>query len=59
MLHGSPRAVVIGAMTTALLGATAIMVSPLTSRMTVLVLCGSALLLPSSVVLVVWLLRNW
>jgi hypothetical protein len=46
-------------MTTALLGATAIMVSPLTSRMTVLVLCGSALLLPSSVVLVVWLLRNW
>jgi uncharacterized membrane protein HdeD (DUF308 family) len=59
MPEGSRRAVVLGAMTAALLGATAIMVSPLTSRTAVLVLCGIALLLPSLVVLVVWLLRKW
>jgi hypothetical protein len=57
-MPGHRRAVVLAAMTAAPLGATAIMVSPLTSSMTVVALCGIALLLPSWAVLVVWLLRK-
>jgi hypothetical protein len=46
-------------MVVALLGATAIFISPITSWTMVLSVVGIVLLLPSGVVLIVWLLRNW
>ena len=53
--HARPLA----AMVVALLGAAAIMVSPVTPWATVLAVGGILLLLPSVAVLVVWLLRRW
>ena len=48
----------LAAMLGALLGATAIMISPITPWTTALVLGGIALILPSAAVLVVRLLRS-
>ena len=59
MPDGPGRAVVPAAMAVALLGATAVMLSPLTPWTAALALCGVALLLPAVAVLVVWLLRSW
>ena len=55
----SRRTVPLAAMIVALLGAAAIMISPITSWTMALAIGGIALLLPSATVLVVWLLRNW
>ena len=55
----SRRALPLVAMVVALLGAAAIFISPITSWTMVLAVVGIVLLLPSGVVLVVWLLRNW
>jgi hypothetical protein len=46
-------------MTVALLGAAAVMISPITSWTVVLAIFGIALFLPSAAIAVVWLLRNW
>jgi hypothetical protein len=46
-------------MLVALLGAGAIMISPITPWTMVLTVGGIALLVPSAAVLVVWLLRLW
>lgn len=59
MLPGSGRAVPIAAMLVALLGAGAVMISPLTPWTTLLAVGGLVLFLPAAVVLIVWLLRNW
>ena len=59
-MSGRPsRALPLAAMVVALLGATAIFISPITSWTMVLSVVGIVLLLPSGVVLIVWLLRNW
>jgi hypothetical protein len=55
----SGRAVVAGALVVGLLGAAAIMISPITPWATALAVSGTVLFLPSAVVLVVYLLRNW
>jgi hypothetical protein len=59
MPAGSRRAVPVVAMTVALLGAAAVMISPITSWTVVLAIFGIALFLPSAAIAVVWLLRNW
>ncbi len=59
MPAGPGRALPLAAMVVALLGAAAIMVSPITPWATVLAVGGIVLLLPSAAVLVVWLLRHW
>ena len=59
MPPGSRRAVPVVAMTVALLGAAAVMISPITSWTVVLAIIGIALFLPSAAIVVVWLLRNW
>jgi hypothetical protein len=46
-------------MTVALLGAAAVLISPITSWTMALAIFGIALLLPSAAILVVWLLRTW
>ena len=53
------RPVLIGAMIAALLGAAAIMISPITPWTTALAVSGTVLLVPSAVVLIVHLLGNW
>ena len=58
MAERSRRALPLAAMVVALLGAAAIMISPITSWTMVLAVVGIVLLLPSGAVLVVWLLRN-
>ena len=42
-----------------LLGAAAIMISPITSWTAVVALCGSALVVSGLATLLWWLLRNW
>ena len=59
MPPGSRRAVPVVAMTVALLGAAAVMISPITSWTMALAIIGIALLLPSAAIAVVWLLRTW
>jgi hypothetical protein len=59
MPAGSRRAVPVLAMTVALLGAAAVLISPITSWTMALAIFGIALLLPSAAILVVWLLRTW
>lgn len=59
MPAGPGHALPLAAMVVALLGAAAIMVSPITPWATVLAVGGTVLLLPSAAVLVVWLLRPW
>ena len=46
-------------MVVALLGAAAVLISPITPWTMVLAVVGIVLLLPSVAVLVVWLLRHW
>ena len=58
MPPGRGSGVLLAAMLGALLGATAIMISPITPWTTALVLGGIALILPSAAVLVVRLLRS-
>ena len=53
------RPVLIGAMIVALPGAAAIMISPITPWATALAVSGTVLLVPSAVVLLVHLLRDW
>ena len=43
----------------ALLGATVVMISPITPRTTTVALLGLALVVPGVTVLIRWLLRNW
>ena len=59
MPPGSRRAVPVAVMTVALLGAAAIMISPITFWTMALAIVGIALLLPSAAILVRWLLRTW
>ena len=59
MPAGPGRALPLAALVVALLGAAAIMISPITPWTTVLAVGGIVLLLPSAAVLVVWLLRHW
>ena len=59
MPPGSRRTVPPAAMIVALLGAAAIMISPIMSWTMALALGGIALLLPSATVLAVWVLRHW
>jgi hypothetical protein len=59
MPAGPGRALPLAAMVVALLGAAAIMISPITPWTMVLAVVGIGLLLPSGTVLVVWLLRHW
>ena len=58
MPAGPGRALPLAAMVVALLGAAAIMVSPITPWAMVLAVGGIVLLLPSAAALVVWLLRH-
>ena len=53
------RALPIAAMVVALLGATAIFISPITPWTMVVAVVGIVVLLPSGAALIVWLLRNW
>jgi uncharacterized membrane protein len=55
----SPRALPLAALVVGLLGAAAIMISPITSWTTVLAVGGIVLLVPSAAVLAVGILRNW
>ena len=58
MPAGPGRALPLAAMVVALLGAAAVMISPITSWTMALAIFGIALLLPSAAILVVWLLRT-
>jgi len=47
------------ALVVALLGATVVMISPITPWTTTVALLGLALVVPGVAVLIRWLLRNW
>jgi hypothetical protein len=56
---GARRATPLVAFVVAVLGATAIMISPVTPWTLFLAVSGLALLMPAAIVLIVWSIQHW
>ena len=59
MPAGSQRATPLAAFVVAVLGAAAIMISPVTPWTLFLAVSGLVLLMPAAIVLIVWILQHW